>query len=109
MIECGYFLGLTNKGFIKEVKMDDYTHEENSLPKIGENFTGRYTDESPCSFIGLVNAYKDGELIFITKNNRIEKVNKDKLNKRIIHKTLEKIDKPKVNNFRLLFIDSSLD
>ena len=84
MIECGYFLGLTNKGFIKEVKMDDYTHEENSLPKIGENFTGRYTDESPCSFIGLVNAYKDGELIFITKNNRIEKVNEDKLNKKIV-------------------------
>lgn len=84
MIECGYFLGLTNKGFIKEVKMDDYTHEENSLPKIGEHFTGRYTDESPCSFIGLVNAYKDGELVFITKNNRIEKVNEDKLNKKIV-------------------------
>lgn len=84
MIECGYFLGLTNKGFIKEVKMDEYTHEESSLPKIGEHFTGRYTDESPCSFIGLVNAYKDGELIFITKDNKIEKVNEDKLNKKIV-------------------------
>jgi len=84
MIECGYFLGLTNKGFIKEVKMDEYTYKESSLPKIGEYFTGRYTDEPPCVFVGLVNAYKDGESIFISKDNKIEKVNNEKLNKKII-------------------------
>lgn len=84
MIECGYFLGLTNKGFIKEVKMDEYTHEESSLPKIGELFTGRYTDDSACRFVGLVNAHKDGEPIFISKDNKIEKVNNEKLNKKIV-------------------------
>lgn len=84
MIECGYFLGLTNKGFIKEVKMDEYTHEESSLPKIGEHFTGRYTDEPPCVFVGLINAYKDGESIFISKDNKVEKVNNEKLNKKIV-------------------------
>ena len=84
MIECGYFLGLTKEGFIKEVKMDEYNHEESSLPKIGEHFTGRYTDEPPCVFVGLVNAYKDGEPIFISKDNKIEKVNNEKLNKKIV-------------------------
>lgn len=84
MIECGYFLGLTNKGFIKEVKMDEYTHEESSLPKIGEHFIGRYTDDPACRFVGLVNAHKDGEPIFISKDNKIEKVNNEKLNNKIV-------------------------
>lgn len=84
MIECGYFLGLTQEGFIKSVKMDEYTHEESSLPKIGELFTGRYTDDPACRFVGLVNAYKDGEPIFISKDNKIEKVNNEKLNKKIV-------------------------
>lgn len=84
MIECGYFLGLTQEGFIKSVKMDEYTHEESSLPKIGELFTGRYTDDPACRFVGLVNAHKDGEPIFISKDNKIEKVNNEKLNKKIV-------------------------
>lgn len=84
MIECGYFLGLTKESFIKEVKMAEYIHEESSLPKIGELFTGRYTDDPACVFVGLVNAHKDGEPIFITKDNNIEKVNDEKLNKKIV-------------------------
>lgn len=84
MIECGYFLGLTKEGFIKEVKMDDFNHEESTLPKIGELFTGRYTDDPACRFVGLVNAHKDGEPIFITKDNNIEKINDEKLNKKIV-------------------------
>jgi len=87
MIDCAYFWGLTKNGFVKEVKMDHYEHREDSLPKIGELFHGRYTDDEPCAFIGLCHALRDGsdERIFIDKNNEIKLIDtekvKDKLSK----------------------------
>lgn len=87
MIDCAYFWGLTKNGFVKEVKMDHHEHSEDSLPKIGELFHGRYTDDEPCAFIGLCHALRDGsdDRIFIDKHNEIKNIDtekvKDKLSK----------------------------
>lgn len=83
MIKCVYFLGLNKKGFIKDVKMDDYRHDEASLPKIGELFTGRYDSDEPTRFVSFIRAYRNDELVFMSKENKIEKVDEEKVNIKI--------------------------
>lgn len=85
MINCAYFFGLTKNGFVKEIKMDHNEHSEDSLPKIGELFSGRYTDEEPVIFIGLCYAlqnYSD-DRVFIDKNNEIKVIDTQKVKEKL--------------------------